>query len=176
MHRGSPACRAGCRFVEDAILNIGQASKAADISMKMVRRYEEQGLLAGIQRGQNGYRSYTESDVVRLRFIKRARMLDFSISQIRELLKLSDTSDRRCSDVLAITIQHARDIESKADLLRETARRLNMLAASCDASDRPDCAIIHSLQSGLGLDASPDDAMAPPAAWTDPLAGAPSPA
>ena len=135
-------------------MNIGQAAKASGISMKMVRRYEDEGLLPGVLRSRNGYRLYTDADVTRLRFIKRARMLDFSLRQIRDLLALSDASDRRCLDVLAITQEHARELDAKVEAMKETARRLHALASSCDASDGSDCRIIESLLSGIGLDAA----------------------
>ena len=74
-------------------MNIGQASKASGVSAKMIRYYEQTGLIPKADRKDSGYRDYSPSDVHMLRFIRRARDLGFSVAEINDLLSLwRDTS------------------------------------------------------------------------------------
>ena len=69
-------------------MNIGQASKASGVSAKMIRYYEQTGLIPKADRKDSGYRDYSPSDVHMLRFIRRARDLGFSVAEINDLLSL----------------------------------------------------------------------------------------
>jgi DNA-binding transcriptional MerR regulator len=69
-------------------MNIGQAAKASGVSAKMIRHYEEVGLVPEPQRTDSGYRQYAAAEVHTLRFIRQARDLGFSIREIGELLSL----------------------------------------------------------------------------------------
>src|SRR5688572_23288201 len=82
--------RGPLRFEEEGMerMNIGEAAKGSGISAKMIRHYEGVGLLPAPARTDTGYRRYTGNDVHTLRFIRQARDLGFSISQIAELLGL----------------------------------------------------------------------------------------
>jgi DNA-binding transcriptional MerR regulator len=79
--------------VDFAPLNIGEAAEAAGVSAKMIRHYEEIGLIPKAKRSFSGYRTYMETDVHTLRFIRHARTLGFSIPHIEQLLGL--WQDRR---------------------------------------------------------------------------------
>ena len=68
------------------LLDIGRASKASGVSVKMIRHYEAIGLLKNVARTYANYRVYSDKDAHTLRFIKRARTLGFSMDDIRELL------------------------------------------------------------------------------------------
>lgn len=75
----------------DGGLKIGEASRRVGIGIKAIRHYERNGLIPPAKRsevlyGSNGYRLFTESDLRRLEFIKRAKLLDLSLSQIKELM------------------------------------------------------------------------------------------
>ena len=69
-------------------MNIGQASKASGVSAKMIRYYEQTGLIPAADRKSSGYRDYSDNDVHMLRFIRRARDLGFSVAEIGDLLGL----------------------------------------------------------------------------------------
>ena len=77
-------------------MNIGQASHASGVSAKMIRYYEEIELIPPAARSDSGYRAYTRSDVHRLRFIRRAKALGFTLEEIAGLL---DLSARRTGDM-----------------------------------------------------------------------------
>jgi MerR family gold-responsive transcriptional activator of gol and ges genes len=133
-------------------MNIGRASRESGVSMKAIRKYEEVGLVGSIRRLDNSYRDYSEDDVRRLKFIRRARSLGFSLKQIGTLLQLRDNQNRACREVLSMAQDHLRELDGKVVLLREMADTLKTLADACDGSDKPDCIILQRLDDGLGID------------------------
>ncbi len=69
-------------------MNIGEAARRSGVTAKMIRYYEQSGLIPEVARTDAGYRSYTDADVHRLRFVRRARDLGFTVREISELLSL----------------------------------------------------------------------------------------
>jgi Cu(I)-responsive transcriptional regulator len=126
-------------------MNIGKASAASGISAKMIRYYEEIGLISPPLRTGSGYRDYSDKDVHTLRFIARARALGFSVEQMGDLLALWRDRDRASADVKRIALQHAAELDRKARQLNEMRRTLIQMAESCHGDDRPDCPIIDEL-------------------------------
>ena len=107
-------------------LTIGKLATAAGVGIDTVRFYERAGLLKKPQRTAAGYRLYAGSDVARLRFIRRAKALGFSLDEIAELLRLNDGGGRRGA-VRALAGQRLAEIEQKlAELsrMRDTLRHL----------------------------------------------------
>lgn len=107
-------------------LTIGKLAEAAEVGIDTVRFYERAGLLKRPPRTAAGYRLYGEPDTVRLRFIRRAKALGFSLEQIAELLHLNDGGGRR-SAVRAVAEQRLAEIERKLielSRMRNTLRRL----------------------------------------------------
>jgi MerR family copper efflux transcriptional regulator len=135
------------------IMNIGQAAKRSGVSAKMIRHYEEVGLVPAPQRTDAGYRQYTERDVHTLRFIRHARDLGFSIPQIGELLGLWQNRRRPSRSVKALAESHIKALEEKTQELMAMKATLEHLARSCNGDDRPDCPILESL-AGEGWTAS----------------------
>jgi MerR family copper efflux transcriptional regulator len=87
-------------------MNIGQAASATGVSAKMIRYYESIALIAAGKRTDAGYRIYGDNDLHTLRFVKRARLLGFSLDQIRGLLSLWQNKERASGDVKTIAMGH----------------------------------------------------------------------
>lgn len=129
-------------------MNIGAAAKLSGVSAKMIRYYESVGLLPSALRSEAGYRVYSEGDVHRLHFIRRARDLGFSVEQMAELLKLWSDRGRASGDVKRIALQHIAELETKMHALEQMALTLRHLADHCHGDARPDCPIIAELSQG----------------------------
>jgi MerR family copper efflux transcriptional regulator len=127
------------------MFNIGQAAAASGVSAKMIRHYEEVGLLPAARRTDSGYRQYGDVDVQTLRFVRHSRDLGFSIEQIRELLGLWHDRRRPSRQVRALAQAHIADLEEKLTELQAMKATLEHLVHCCHGDDRPDCPIIESL-------------------------------
>ena len=139
-------------------MNIGQASRASGVNQKMIRYYESIGLLEGVGRSANGYRTYTPNDVHTLAFIRRARHLGFSIEQIQTLMALWRDKDRSSAEVKAIAQSHIAELQAKIEELASMQRTLEHLAACCAGDHRPDCPIIDGLSASMAAPAKPKHA------------------
>jgi Cu(I)-responsive transcriptional regulator len=126
-------------------MNIGTAATASGVSAKMIRHYETIGLVPAAARRDSGYRDYDERDVHTLRFIGRARDLGFPIEEIRQLVALWNDRERSSSDVKALALARAAELDRKARELDEMRRTLEHLAAQCHGDARPDCPILGDL-------------------------------
>lgn len=127
-------------------MNIGDAANRSGVSAKMIRYYEQIGLIPHASRTASGYREYELSDVHMLQFIARARDLGFSIAEITELLELWRNKDRRSSDVKALARTRVRDLRHKIAHLQDMADTLEDLANACSGNERPDCPILKGLE------------------------------
>ncbi|MTC58479.1 Cu(I)-responsive transcriptional regulator [Providencia rustigianii] len=126
-------------------MNIGQAAKLSGISAKMIRYYEETGLLAKAKRTDSGYRHYNQSDINSFQLIRRARNLGFSTEQISVLLSLWQNSERTSADVKMMATAHLAGLKRKINELQEMVVTLETLTEHCRGNDNPDCPIIESL-------------------------------
>ncbi|MBL8379158.1 MAG: Cu(I)-responsive transcriptional regulator [Burkholderiales bacterium] len=135
-------------------VNIGQAAAASGVSAKMIRHYEEIGLVPPAARTQSGYRMYSEADVHTLRFIRRARDLGFSVKQITALLGLWRDRRRASARVKALTREHIALLDQRILEMTEMRRTLAHLAARCHGDERPDCPILEDLTCGAAAPAS----------------------
>ncbi|MGH8650982.1 MAG: MerR family transcriptional regulator [Gammaproteobacteria bacterium] len=124
-------------------LGIGVLSKRTGCNIETIRYYERIGLLPKPPRAPSGYRMYKLDDVNRLRFIRRARSLGFTLDAVRGLLKLSD--DETCNEVSLITKRHLKEIAEKIANLRAMQRVLSDLVVHCDAGGTPGCPLIEAL-------------------------------
>jgi len=127
------------------MLNIGQAAAASGVSAKMIRHYEEVGLLPAAQRTEAGYRQYGDADIQTLSFIRHARDLGFSIPDIGQLLSLWQDRSRPSRDVKALAKAHISELEEKAQEILAMKTALEHLVRACRGDDRPDCPIIETL-------------------------------
>ncbi|ASP56673.1 Cu(I)-responsive transcriptional regulator (plasmid) [Sinorhizobium meliloti] len=133
-------------------MNIGQASNASGVSSKMIRYYEQIGLIKPALRTASSYRTYGDNDVHTLRFVRRARDLGFSVEQIKELLALWRDRSRASSDVKAVALEHVAELERKIAAIQEMAKTLKHLASHCHGDDRPECPIIEEIANGSAKD------------------------
>lgn len=129
------------------MLNIGQAAAASGVSAKMIRHYEEMGLLPAAQRTDSGYRQYGDVDVQTLRFIRHSRDLGFSLPEIARLVSLWQDRSRPSREVKALARTHIRELDEKARELLAMKAALEHLVHCCRGDDRPECPIVESLAS-----------------------------
>lgn len=127
-------------------MNIGEAAKASGVSAKMIRHYEEQGIIPKASRSLSGYRTYSDKDVHVLRFVKRARGLGFGMKEIKTLLGLWKNKSRPSSDVKRMTLKHIQELEQKISELESMVKTLKGLAHNCHGDHRPDCPILEDLE------------------------------
>jgi len=112
-------------------MQIGQLAKQSGTAIDTVRYYERQGLLPAPHRRASGYREYTSDDVRRLRFVRRAKVLGFNLTEIRDLLALSSHRDDDMAGVKAAAIEKLADVEAKLAELTRIRDGLKTLVASC---------------------------------------------
>ena len=127
-------------------MQIGMLAGQSDVSIDTIRFYEKRGLLPKPARTSGGMRLYAADDVRRLRFIRQAQQLGFTLDEIGELLALHVDSGRNCGAVQA----HAQDkldaIEEKIRALRAIKRELGKLLRACvQRRDTSDCPILDAL-------------------------------
>ena len=142
-------------------MNIGQAAKFSGVSAKMIRYYEQIGLIPQAIRSDAGYRHYSSPDVHSLRFIRRARNLGFSVEQISELLVLWRDRGRASADVKAMALSHVAGLKAKIADLQAMAQTLEHLADHCHGNNRPDCPIISDLADPTAAAAAQQRSQAP---------------
>lgn len=128
-------------------MNIGQAAQASGVSAKMIRHYEDIGLLPPAARSDAGYRQYGPRDLHTLRFVRRARDLGFSLGEIRLLLALWQDRARPSREVKALATAHIASLDEKIAELQAMKATLQTLVQHCHGDDRPDCPILESLET-----------------------------
>jgi len=126
-------------------MNIGEASKRANLPVKTVRYYAEIDLVSPTGRTASGYREYDEVSVRKLKFIARSRAFGFSIAACRDLLSLFEDRTRESADVKRIATEHICELDEKLKELKLLRDELAHLAESCAGNSRPDCPIIDGL-------------------------------
>ena len=126
-------------------MNIGQAATASGVTAKMIRHYEEIGLVRPPSRTAANYRKYSENEVHILRFIKRARALGFSMPDIKELLGLWQSKGRSSASVKKIAGRHIAELKQKIAETQSMVAALEHLARHCHGDERPECPILDDL-------------------------------
>lgn len=121
---------------------IGDTAKAADLPAKTVRYYADIGLVAPSARSDGGYRLYSDDEVARLIFIRRARAFGFSIEDCRELLSLYEDRNRTSAEVKRIAERHLGELKKQLSEMQALQKELALLVSACAGDDRPDCPIL----------------------------------
>lgn len=135
-------------------MNIGEAARASGVSAKMIRYYEETGLIPTAARTPSGYRTYNEREVQTLRFVARARDLGFSMEHIGELLSLWRDRSRQSADVKRLALEQIAGLRRRVREMEEMAATLETLASCCAGDDRPDCPILADLEADVSSPAA----------------------
>ena len=129
-------------------LKTGELAKRAGVNVETLRFYERKGLLPEPPRRESGYREYPEESVTRIRFIKRAQELGFSLDEIRELLALRVKPDTPCAEIKNRAEKKIADIKQKITDLRVIERALNKLTTNCTGrGPLSHCPILENLDS-----------------------------
>jgi MerR family copper efflux transcriptional regulator len=126
-------------------MNIGEASKASGLSAKIIRHYESIGVVPKVSRTGAGYRSYSETDIHVLSFVKQARTLGFSMKEMKKLVSLWRNKTRASREVKQLALTHVNEMETKIRNLKQMVDTLKHLADHCQGDDRPDCPILDKL-------------------------------
>nr|WP_315595504.1 Cu(I)-responsive transcriptional regulator [uncultured Cupriavidus sp.] len=137
-------------------MNIGEASKASKVTAKMIRYYEQIGLIPPPDRTDSGYRAYTQADVHRLHFIRRARDLGFSVAEISDLLGLWNDKSRQSADVKRLAQAHIAELDRRMETMRQMGETLKALIHCCAGDERPDCPILRTLEQPEGPVGEPE--------------------
>jgi MerR family transcriptional regulator, copper efflux regulator len=128
-------------------LTIGQVAEQANVHIETLRYYERRGLVARPPRSASNYRLYPEDVVRRVRFIKRAQGLGFSLNDIEELLSLRAAPEAGCAEVRACAEAKMKDIDVKIGALTAMKNALSTLVAECSGEGPlSDCPILESLE------------------------------
>ena len=130
-------------------MNIGQAAKRSGISAKMIRYYEEIGLLPAPKRSDAGYRVYTDADIKTLSFIQHARELGFSSEQMKELLGLWLNQSRQSREVKQLAQKHIQFLEQKIADMQQMLLILQQSVAQCADDEQADCQILKQIEQGV---------------------------
>ncbi len=127
-------------------MTIGKLARDNGLATETLRHYERLGLIAPSQRSASNYRLYDAAAAQRLRFIRRAQALGFSLAEIRELLDLHADADADMSAVKAIVQQRVAQIDARLDDLLQLKAGLMALAEACPGHGATaDCPILAAL-------------------------------
>lgn len=130
-------------------MRIGELAKRGKVPIDTVRYYERDGLLVPAGRQLSGYRQYGEGEVKRLKFIRRAKLLGFTLEEIRGLLALSDDQD--VARVRQAAKARLADIDKRIAELESIRQGLNTLIQACPGHGRADaCPILNALNQESG--------------------------
>lgn len=130
-------------------LKVGELARKAGVNPQTIHYYERRGLLPKPPRTESNYRAYPEETVLRVRFVKRAQELGFTLKEIKELLSLRAAPRSRCGDVRGRAQLKLRDIDTRIRTLRAMRKALTKLIGECSGMGPvTQCPILEALESG----------------------------
>lgn len=115
-------------------LKSSQVAQQANVNVETLRYYEREGLLPTPSRTESGYRQYSETDVARVQFIKRAQHLGFTLDEIKDLLSLRQHPDDSAGPVKQLALDKIELIDTKIEALQQMKTVLQDLASACPGS------------------------------------------
>ena len=132
-------------------LKAGDVARRAGVNVQTLRYYERRGLLPAPRRTASNYRAYSADSALRVRFVKRAQELGFTLEEIKELLSLRAAPPTRCVDVRRRAEAKVRDIDGRIRMLRRMRGALAKLVGECTGTGPvTDCPILGALTSDAG--------------------------
>jgi len=127
-------------------LTIGRLARSAGVNPETVRYYERRGLLPEPPRQDSGYRQYPPEMIARLRFIKQAQELGFSLTEIAELLSLRIDTQTACHEVKQRVENKVAEIDHKMETLQHMKQILTALLQNCQTQEvTGECPILMAL-------------------------------
>jgi MerR family mercuric resistance operon transcriptional regulator len=136
-------------------LTTGEVADQANVNVQTVRYYERRGLIPEPPRSSGGFRQYSPDHVSRIRFIKRAQELGFTLEEANELLQLRVTPDADRADVRAVAQEKIEEVEEKIRDLRRIRDTLGHLVEACEGhGSTSECPILHAMEGAAGNGAS----------------------
>lgn len=140
-----PASPPTAPAAEGRTMNIGEAAAATGLSAKMIRHYEQLGLIGAPRRTVAGYRRYDERALRTLRFVRHARDLGFGLESIGRLVSLWHDPERSSADVKRIALEHVAELDRRIALLTRMRDAIGATARRCHGDDRAECPILDDL-------------------------------
>lgn len=131
-------------------VGIGAAAGASGVHVETIRYYERIGLVPAPSRTASRYRRYASSDIGRLRFIRQARELGFTLDEIRALLRIAEEKVHACDSARKIAEEHLGAVRERIAVLKAMERSLAGLVARCASGGRPYCPMIAALAEPSG--------------------------
>ena len=129
-------------------LKIGEVAERGGVNLQTIRYYEREKLLPEPPRLASGYRVYPDQTVRRIRFIKRAQEIGFTLAEIRELLAIRISADRDSSDVRTLAQTKINDIDEKIQTLQRMKKALGRITQRCSGcGPASECPILESIDS-----------------------------
>ena len=128
-------------------LTRGQLARASEVGIETIRFYEREGLLAEPPRRRSGYRQYPPGAIARVRFIRTAKELGFTLKEISELLELRVDPDKSCADVRALAKSKITNVEEKIADLEHIKSALQKLTRVCRGKGpTSECPILDAIE------------------------------
>ncbi len=131
----------------EEVMSIGELSKMSGVGIETIRYYERLGLLKPTSRKASGYRVFNRDSYRTLRFLKHAQELGFTLSEIKDLLRLRADKESRCNDVKTRAEKHLKDVEEKIERLTSIREVLSKLIDQCRSRKTDDrCPILNCFE------------------------------
>lgn len=132
----------------DKPFTIGTVARLSGVSVETIRFYERDGLIPDPPRRDSGYRQYPPATIERVRFVKRAKELGFTLAEIKELLDLSIGRGTTCADVKRKAVEKITEVDAKISDLKRIRKALHRLTEQCRGKGPiSKCPILENLAS-----------------------------
>ena len=129
-------------------LTIGELAKRSQVNIETIRYYERRGLIPNPPRRASGYRQFTQEAVIRIRFIKHAQEVGFTLKEISELLSLRVDPKTSCVDIRMRAEEKIEEVDEKIRGLEAMRKALHQLKAACKGrGPTSDCPILDTLEA-----------------------------